>query len=541
MMPALLSSGSFPHPHSFHIPMRISNLTGLSVSGELGTQQHSSILMIITGGKGIIELEGLQHNIACGTLLCCTSTLSISLNPQYQLHGVWIEYTTFSPWHTVTNPLNNGTSLCESTPKACSLASELLKIWEEPTQHQPFGVQQLFSELLTELYSHKMERDHASAHWLDFILQHINTHYKEDLTRVQMAGLAEVSPEHFSRVFRKRTGHTFNEYISLLRIRRAQQRILTGAPNLAALALEVGYGEGTYLSRKFKQVVGVSPAAFHRKNKRIVSLNFNHTASLRALEVMPELGVYSEWMEHLELVPSHHKLRVEGTNTTSLYNSIVSARPDVIISYTLPIESKLLLQVGPVIELPYMRMSWREQFQRIAVIANREQQAETWLNHYDELCYTANLELDRMLGARGTAIIWEVGEDKAYCYSSSFGHGCQILYDDLGFQPPATLLEQGLLNSGYLETSIENIATYPAEHIFITSIPSTFKGQEKFTTLLQSSYWQELEAVQGGHVYQLNQPGKFYGFDPLSTLAQLKTLMQAITSQIYMRQDHIRP
>lgn len=69
--------------------------------------------------------------------------------------------------------------------------------------------------------------------------------------------------------------------------------MLTGAPNLSQLALEVGYVEGTYLSRKFKQVVGISPAAYHRKNKRIVALNFNHTASLRALEIMPQLGVYS--------------------------------------------------------------------------------------------------------------------------------------------------------------------------------------------------------------------------------------------------------
>ncbi|WP_143186380.1 AraC family transcriptional regulator [Paenibacillus sp. P3E] len=525
---------SIAHPHSFCIPTRMANLNGLSISGDPDTGQQHSILMIVTGGNGTIELEGKQHNLTCGTLLCCSRTLSVSLHPQYQLHGLWIEYSTLLPQQAGANPLNNGIPLNAGSSKACTLASELLKTWEAPAQDNPFALQKLFSELLVELYRTKVDCAQTSVQWLDQVLQHIETHYNEDLTRVQMAELAGVSPEHFSRTFRKATGQTFNEYLTLLRIRRAQQRILTDRPNLTALAQEVGYGEGTYLSRKFKQVVGVSPAAYHRKNKRIVTLNFNHTASLRALEVMPELGVYSSWMERLELAPSQDKLRFEETSTASLYQSVAAARPDVIISYSLTAESKLLLPVAPVIELPFMHMGWREQFRQIAAIANRVPQAEAWLSRYGELCHEANLELDRLIGTRGTAIVWEIGEDTAYSYSSSFGHGCQILYGDLGFRPPAALLEQGLQRSGYLKAPTQTIAAYPAEHIFITSIPTTHEGLEQFSALLHSSSWKELDAVHNGHVYQLHQPDLFYGFDPLSSLAQLKMIMQTITSQIYI-------
>ncbi|MFD1905520.1 hypothetical protein ACFTAO_30470 [Paenibacillus rhizoplanae] len=34
----------------------------------------------------------------------------------------------------------------------------------------------------------------------------------------------------------------------------------------------------------------------------------------------------------------------------------------------------------------------------------------------------------------------------------------------------------------------------------------------------------------GGRIYFLNQAGMFYGFDPLSSEAQLKVLVQALTS-----------
>lgn len=113
-----------------------------------------------------------------------------------------------------------------------------------------------------------------------------------------------------------------------------------------------------------------------------------------------------------------------------------------------------------------MQMDWREQFRMIAGIADRQPQAEAWLRRYDQLCYEANLQLDRLLGTRGTAVIWEFGTSSAYCFSSSYGHGCQILYGDLGFQPPGVLMEHGLMNRGYLEIPAEHIADYPADHIF---------------------------------------------------------------------------
>lgn len=536
------SGGTFPYSQSFQIPLRIVTLAGLSVNGKREPENNLSILIIVTGGSGTIQVDGHLHSISCGSLLCSNSDQRISLSPQYSMQGVCIEYSALHLQQTDASPLNSGMLLDKCTPKACTLASQLLKIWNEPAaMYNPFSVQVLFAELLAELYANKSERPQPPAHWLERVLQYIEVNYNEDLTRGQMAELAQVSPEHFSRTFRKATGQTFNEYLTLQRIRRVQQRMLTGTPNLSTLAQEVGYGEGTYLSRKFKQVVGISPTAFHRKNKRIVALNFNHTASLRALEIVPELGVYSGWMEQLELVPSYPELKVEGGNDAALYHSVAAAKPDVIISYALTAERKQLLPVAPVIELPYMQIGWREQFRIIAEIADRRPQAEAWLIRYDELCHSANLELDRLIGPRGTAVVWEIGEDAAYCFSSSFGHGSQILYGDLGFHPPAALLEQGLLDSGYLETSIEHITGYSADYIFITSSPTSPEGQERFNTMLHSPHWQDLDAVRKGLVFQLDQPEKFYGFDPISTLAQLKTLMQTIRSQIYMREDHIKP
>ncbi|MEK5447007.1 helix-turn-helix domain-containing protein [Paenibacillus sp. FSL R7-0331] len=541
-MTAPYSGTPFPLSASFQLPGRIVNLSGLSAICGPGAPAPCSILMIVSGGSGSIEIDGNQHVLTAGSMLCCSSSLPLSLNAQFSLQGVWIEYTSVTrPGDADASPLNNG-RLHSSAPAAiCSLACRLLQKWNEPSEDNPFAVQLLFTELLAGLYKLYTQIIHPQEHWLDRILQYIDEHYNEDLTRAQLAELVQVSPEHFSRTFRKATGRSFSEYLTLQRIRRVQQRLLTETQSLSTLALEVGYSEGTYLSRKFKQVVGVSPAVYHRKAKRIASLNFNHTASLRALEIVPELGVYSGWMKQLELVPAYPGLRAEGTNGTDLYRSVAAVKPDVIISYTLPGGREQLLPVAPVIELSYMQMGWREQFIAIADITGRKLRAEEWLSRYDELCCRYNRELDRLIGPRGTAVAWEVGGAAAYCYSSSYGHGSQILYGDLGFSPPAALLKQGLLGQGYLETAIEHLPDYNADHIFITSGPSTPAGHERFSNMLLSPRWQTLAAVRNNRVYLVDQTEMFYGFDPLSSLAQLNTLMQSIRSQIYMGHDHIRP
>ncbi|MNJ60271.1 Iron(3+)-hydroxamate-binding protein FhuD precursor [compost metagenome] len=177
-----------------------------------------------------------------------------------------------------------------------------------------------------------------------------------------------------------------------------------------------------------------------------------------------------------------------------------------------------------------MKQSWREQFQLIADTAGKKVTAEEWLSHYDKQIEAANRLLDQKLGARGSAIVWEISDGQAYSLSASFGRGCHILYQDLGFYPPEILVEQGLGVKGFVETNIERMAQYAADYIFITSLPRDEASRHSVDQLFQSKQWQQLDAVRRQHIYVLNESELFYGYDPLSTEAQLKELMQALVS-----------
>lgn len=526
-----IQSGRMPHhSHTFYIPVKIISLTGLSHYAADNIPATNSSILIVWGGSGQLEIDGELHRIKAGSIMTFGVSSSLKLETELQLQGIWIEYSSIANRKQENHFLNGISSLHHASTRLMSLSGELYSAWIEADERKPFMVQQLFTQLIVELHNEGTARKESSGSWIENVFEYIEAHYNEDITREQMATLAGVSPEHFSRTFRKIMGQTFSAYITLLRIRRAQQRILTSSPNLTTLAQEVGYEEGTYLSRKFKQLVGLSPTAYQNKNKRIVALNYNHTAILRVLEIMPQLGVYSDWLQSLEQVPASKQLNMSEGSASLLIDSVASVEPDVIISYNLP-ENKLLTPVAPVIELPFMQMSWREQFGLIADVVNRRQRAEEWLSHYDGLCHAANEKLNQSIGSeRGTTIVWELSSRAAYCFSSSYGRGCQILYGDLGFKPPSIIMDKGIMNSGYLVSSIEDIGSYPADNIIITSIPSSSEGRKRLTHLLRSREWKQLDAVRNRRVYILNQADMFYGFDPLSSQAQLQELLRVMTS-----------
>lgn len=190
-MPLRQPGESRPHPHPFYYPVRVENLAGLAASIAPGSSGHLSV--IVTGGSGTIDIQDERLSLSGGSMLCCSTQSGVSLSPQHQLQGVWIEYSTFPLQSNDTNPLNDRHPLGNCSTKICTIAARLLRVWEGSEIQSPFTVQQVFTELLTELYGEIRENSQSPAHWLDRVLEYIEAHYSEDITRSQMAEQAGVS------------------------------------------------------------------------------------------------------------------------------------------------------------------------------------------------------------------------------------------------------------------------------------------------------------------------------------------------------------
>jgi AraC-like DNA-binding protein len=83
-------------------------------------------------------------------------------------------------------------------------------------------------------------------------------------TLAELADLTGLSQFALLRAFRAATGLPPHAYLNQLRVRQA--RLLLDEGVLAAdVAAEVGFADQAHLTRHFKRVVGVPPAAYQRE------------------------------------------------------------------------------------------------------------------------------------------------------------------------------------------------------------------------------------------------------------------------------------
>lgn len=95
---------------------------------------------------------------------------------------------------------------------------------------------------------------------IDGIVKYIRENYTSDIKLSTVAKLKSVSPEHLSRTFKACIGNGFNEYITLLRLKHAEEMIKNEPDKtISEIAYECGFNDGNYFSYKFKKMYGISP------------------------------------------------------------------------------------------------------------------------------------------------------------------------------------------------------------------------------------------------------------------------------------------
>jgi AraC family transcriptional regulator len=97
---------------------------------------------------------------------------------------------------------------------------------------------------------------------LDRLNDYIETHLASTITLQQLAEVARLSPFHFARSFKRSTGMTPHQFVTLHRIERAKCELLAGKRTVARIANSVQFSNLSHFRRVFRFYYGVSPAAF---------------------------------------------------------------------------------------------------------------------------------------------------------------------------------------------------------------------------------------------------------------------------------------
>jgi len=95
-------------------------------------------------------------------------------------------------------------------------------------------------------------------------LTFIHANYARDLTLIEIAQAAHLSPYHLARLFKQSLGVSPHQYLIQLRVNSARWLLSAGSGerSLAQVATAVGFSDQSHLTRHFKRLTGVTPRQF---------------------------------------------------------------------------------------------------------------------------------------------------------------------------------------------------------------------------------------------------------------------------------------
>ncbi len=137
---------------------------------------------------------------------------------------------------------------------------------ENPERNSQLRANLALQTLLTELHLLNQENPGSKTH--DNAMDQLITIMTEEpakwWTTLEMAQFCSLSENQFRRLFRKRTGLSPKLFVDTLRMRQAAERLCSGQECIAAIASSFGYSDPYHFSRRFKDVMGLSPEQYRK-------------------------------------------------------------------------------------------------------------------------------------------------------------------------------------------------------------------------------------------------------------------------------------
>jgi two-component system response regulator YesN len=123
-----------------------------------------------------------------------------------------------------------------------------------------------FSDFI--LYLHALMRKERPCYaFISEALTWIDAHFAEDINMTMAANHVSVNYTWFSEKFSEQTGIHFSEYLNRLRVEKAKAILGSGRYMVYEAAGLSGYPDVKYFQKVFKEITGVSPGEWRRKNK----------------------------------------------------------------------------------------------------------------------------------------------------------------------------------------------------------------------------------------------------------------------------------
>jgi transcriptional regulator GlxA family with amidase domain len=100
------------------------------------------------------------------------------------------------------------------------------------------------------------------------VREHVEANLAEGISVGQLAALVGLSRCHFARAFKRSEGVTPRHFLCSCRVRRAQELLVKTDLPLARIAIAAGFTDQSHCSRRFRELMGITPGEYRRLMRR---------------------------------------------------------------------------------------------------------------------------------------------------------------------------------------------------------------------------------------------------------------------------------
>ncbi len=151
--------------------------------------------------------------------------------------------------------------------------SIILEIWREyidKNEGWQLMIKAKLLLLLTLLYRHFKADRKTGVTRKDFIrlrpvLHKIEEKLSENISAIEMAKLINITPQHFSVLFKQTMGQTFVDYVNSKRIEIVKQKLLDTDKGITQIAQDCGFNNLSYFNKCFLEKTGNTPTGYRKQ------------------------------------------------------------------------------------------------------------------------------------------------------------------------------------------------------------------------------------------------------------------------------------
>jgi AraC family transcriptional regulator len=158
------------------------------------------------------------------------------------------------------------------SPLLCSVLKEIELVQTDKVVHDSYYLESLYDVMMAKIvnrYSsmkktHIANKTHAPAN-MKKVLDYLHSNLDREIKIVELAMMMELSPYHFTRIFKEYLGVSPYQYILNVKLEKSKDYLINTDTSIVSIASILGFSSQSHFQSFFKKQTGLTPKKFRSK------------------------------------------------------------------------------------------------------------------------------------------------------------------------------------------------------------------------------------------------------------------------------------